>query len=563
MHPAEKGLPPMSARWRSVAVLLVTSLACTGTGRGQVPRSVIRERPSLTDLVTERIDARVVVPPAPAVRGPTIFVNDLHFLSRAIGYVVGTTRAEGGRATIQSTRDGGRTWRTRWHGSDHDELRWIGADQDGVLHAFGSRFVSGQPSPFGLESHDRGRSWQRFRVELPEQLTRGWYGTRFVFGPSPIVLGYPDPGEAPCCTGPAMRSVDGGRSWTPIRIPGSIRSIDLVDGPVGFAVVGQDRRGCRSSVWKTADAGTTWDLLPASCSSLPFAGSLDFTSSSRGYFAAGRWDQARARGKSELFATTDGGRTWARAWSTRDGPTIARLAFTVGSTGWMALGGCASMGADGPCVGPLRITRDGGRSWERTRLPAYRLQPAGYVLWTLSSRHAGRILWRSRDRGVTWRSFANARTVDLCCLAETEDDAIVVRTTQFGALESDDRGDTWGPVEGRPPREDPGIGDLDRRMIEMPSGPISLRRLRCIDGDVSEDRSRAVVECRDGLFVTQDAGMSWTQILLPNSLDPWEILLGTEGDLWASDDSRLWRSGDMGATWSRVWVEPSRAETRA
>lgn len=104
---------------------------------------------------------------------------------------------------------------------------------------------------------------------------------------------------------------NGGRAWTPVRLPGGrvpLQTPDFVDGQHGFVIggrlprLGQVARDVR--LYATADGGATWTARSAS--PLLRQASLDFVTPAVGFATLVSYGPLR----SCLLETRDGGATW-------------------------------------------------------------------------------------------------------------------------------------------------------------------------------------------------------------------------------------------------------------
>lgn len=165
---------------------------------------------------------------------------------------------------------------------------------------------------------------------------------------------------------------DDGRTWRQSRLPdlasggvaggrsdplANVAEVQFVDRRHGWvAVMG------RSRIYRTTDGGRTWHVsIPPGCAAVCEGGSIHFLDSRRGF--ALLYTSAR---DNRLFRTVDGGRTWKPV----SRPAVYdHIAFVDGRIGF-AFGGEQQM-----VIGPLRPapdfgnlyeTTDGGRTWSRS-----------------------------------------------------------------------------------------------------------------------------------------------------------------------------------------------------
>ena len=209
-------------------------------------------------------------------------------------------------------------------------------------------------------------------------------------------------------------SADGGASWQ-VRhrrsdgdiMTGDLWAVAFGDAGHGWAV----RRGVGSpvaTILATSDAGKTWHwrypgptrgrLLSVAATDARHAWAAGYQSVyGSGYF----------QGKGLMLATTDGGKTWQRQ-RLPAGLVLSRVAFADAHRGW-AVG-------EGDVSGPVALqysvlsTSDGGAHWRICYTAAsgaslYGLAAVGpdrcYVVGYAEQQHAGLVL-RTTDAGLHW-----------------------------------------------------------------------------------------------------------------------------------------------------------------
>lgn len=168
-----------------------------------------------------------------------------------------------------------------------------------------------------------------------------------------------------------------------------------MDAEHGFATglraltaTGSEPHGCTSQIWRTADRGASWQVVPGTCVAYLLT-SLSFPTPQVGYAGGGNYAKFSQVPQLALLATADGGRSW-----TPEGVVGSELAVAGPTGAWLA------GGTPGPNV--LWRSGDGGRSWApvasagQARLSA--LLVAGQRLW--ASTEAGQFM--SRDGGQSW-----------------------------------------------------------------------------------------------------------------------------------------------------------------
>jgi photosystem II stability/assembly factor-like uncharacterized protein len=340
----------------------------------------------------------------------SISAYDFDFLDSAHGWALLTTGSELKRElTLRVTADGGQTWREesvptpKLTGCSETQFLWLrfATPSDGWI--FGRVL---------LETHDGGRTWsdaQRDVRDLEVKEHSVWTLERSC----------PPPGS---CQMVRRISTDWGRTWqTPVKLPGDIawperfailQHFVLASAKDAWLVALAGGGGISTHLFVTHDGGLSWGEAPAPCPGyatlsapdpqhlwlacfgipatimqdkwvytsddggkhwaikaeacasytcrsrnipdIGHVGAFVATSSQRAFLALGRWT---------LFATSDGGMTWAEAIAQEksrgpdSGHFIYDVKFVDEQRGW-AVG-----------TQTLYRTTDGGAHWEALALP--------------------------------------------------------------------------------------------------------------------------------------------------------------------------------------------------
>jgi photosystem II stability/assembly factor-like uncharacterized protein len=200
-----------------------------------------------------------------------------------------------------------------------------------------------------------------------------------------------------------IRTVDGGRTWTPVpaaNIPEALPG-DGAFAASGTCLVVQGSRhawfgtggAARARVFRSTDQGVTWAVAPTpimggNASSGVF--SLAFSDPEHGIAVGGDYRLERDTGDN-LALTSDGGKTWAFAGTTRLRSFRSAVAYVPGSKGRRLI-------AVGP--GGTDTSDDGGFTWTPIGdegFHALSISPAGGAVWAVGEQ--GRI-GRMRAAGV-------------------------------------------------------------------------------------------------------------------------------------------------------------------
>lgn len=247
-------------------------------------------------------------------------------VTRQLGWVgagLGVAGGSSGMAVFRTT-DGGAHWRLAELTSYN--RRTSGAVPFGCdkgLAGFSTAttgWVSGTCAggpPTLWVSHDSGRTWRR--QPLPRPSGTGTLGACQCALTGPAFTSAQDgalwvsdlPGPAARARA-AYLTRDGGRTWSPIHLPGGrlpLQTPDFVDGKHGFVTGGRLARHGQT-VWgvrlyATTDGGVTW--TGRSTSPLLNQATLDFVTPAVGFATLNSYNPPR----SYLLTTSDGGTNWA------------------------------------------------------------------------------------------------------------------------------------------------------------------------------------------------------------------------------------------------------------
>jgi photosystem II stability/assembly factor-like uncharacterized protein len=248
---------------------------------------------------------------------PGTFVRAVGFVDRDNGFIgnVGTDYYPGvtDETPLYRTRDGGRTWvavdtgAATIKGVCAIDILTVKRIYQGklqprtVIHAAGR--VGG---PTGmLRSTDGGESWQVIDMSAHAGMI---LDVKFFDENTGLVFAatHPDPAQA---EGLVLRTTDGGKTWSEVYRSG--RTLELIwkasfpeGGDTGYATVqSYDPERTTQLVIRSDDKGRTWREIEMAQDKTARQFGIGFVSKDVGFVgtAAGG------------FATTDGGKTWARA----------------------------------------------------------------------------------------------------------------------------------------------------------------------------------------------------------------------------------------------------------
>lgn len=277
-------------------------------------------------------------------------------------------------------------------------------------------------------------------------------------------------------SGTVLRTVDGGEHWTTLRVPGAekldFRDVDAMSERVAYVLsIGN---GELSRIYKTIDAGASWQLQFSNTDPRVFLDAMTFRDASNGVAFSDSVD-----GQLVVLTTSNGGRTWSRV-------AADRLPAAVTGEGAYAASGTnvAMHGRDlvwiGTTAGRVLRSADDGRTW---RVSATRVA-TGAAAGIFS------IAFRDARRGVVVGGDYQKETLALDNLATTSDGGV-----------------TWTLVEDR------GLSGFRSVVAWVPGAKSSLIAIGPAGADWSDDdgRSWQPIECAgfDTFSFAPGGGVGW------------------------------------------------------
>lgn len=459
-------------------VLAVVPAACllgsTPAFAASVPSSPVAQVGAPPAIRVSSGNARWLPAPPPVPGwGPAAGEQDLAFTSGGTGFLASGPPAYTGAppapAVVQRTTDGGASWATVWREPGY-RITWLGLAGGRALAA---GLADGNTRPFLLQGSASGLSWQQVPlsfhgVTVPSGMTgqsvgsvtaQVWGSYQFHFVNARLGFAAPDPmiGQATYLPAELLRTTDGGRNWSVVRLPGGSPTggLAFVNDEDGFATgtlaVSRRARQCGlSQIWATSDGGLAWHAVPGTCTALLLNG-LDFPTPSTGYAVGGQYLKYSGYGQQLLMVkTTDGGRRWSTVYRhsvpgayALDGNPFAQVGFVNPEDGF-ALDGGQTAGGNGPVGGHLWRTVDGGKQWSQLGVKGLRLVlSAEDGVWLVTGQvgQGGSVLWRSADGGQSWVAVGNPGRVMVSGVAGYGQRLFVA--TEAGDFVSHDGGRSW------------------------------------------------------------------------------------------------------------------------
>ncbi len=258
--------------------------------------------------------------------------------------------------------------------------------------------------------------------------------------------------------GTILRTTDGGASWQPRPIAGTMaldfRDIDAFGERVAYVLsIGP---GEASRIYKTADGGERWDLQFANLDPKVFLDAMAFWNADRGVAFSDSVD-----GHFVVFTTTDGGRKWNRV------PSDRLPAALDGEGAFAASGTNVAVGERdrawiGTTAGRVLRTLDGGRTWTIASTPVRADKSAGIFSIAFRSATDGIVVGGdfnqpdeaadnaavTSDGGATWTLVKGLRGYRSVVAWSGRGRGPAVAIGPAGADASVDGGRTWTALAG-------------------------------------------------------------------------------------------------------------------
>ena len=302
--------------------------------------------------------------------------------------------ASGNKGTVVRTVDGGATW-NRVAVPDADALDFRDIEAFGGDTAYVLAIGPGDKSRI-YKTDDGGKTWA---PQFTNPDSRAFYDAiAFWDARTGIAVGDPVDGRFTI-----IRTADGGRTWKPVpaaNIPEALPGDGAFAASGTCLVVHGSRHAwfgsggaSRARVYRSVDQGLTWavaetPIMAGNASSGVF--SLAFSDANHGIAVGGDYRLERESGDN-LAITSDGGKTWAFAGTTRLRSFRSAVAYVPGTRGRRLI-------AAGP--GGTDASDDGGATWTPLGddgFHALGISPADGTAWAVGEQ--GRI-GRMQPRGT-------------------------------------------------------------------------------------------------------------------------------------------------------------------
>ena len=371
------------------------------------------------------------------------------------------------------------------------------------------------------------------------------------------------PAEAQLISGMTWRNVGPFRAGRVSAVTGAI-------GEPGVFYAGFPTGG----VWKTSNAGTTWDPIFDSVTSVSSIGSIEVAPSDTSVIYVGTGDFPSGTNIDEgdgVYRSADAGRTW-RHLGLDATKQIASILVDPHDPDLVLVAAQGSLHARSDQRGVFRST-DGGRTWTKTLYldDATGIEKLAWasdrpgVVFATTDRHynapggtgqggfggsgsgpTGTALYKSTDEGLTWHEITGGGLPRLfgrtsVAVAMHTDALRVFLIGNFGLYRSDDGGTTWRQMDPDDRRVGNGQGGYNCGVYVSPSNP-----------DV-------VYTVNTSSYVSTDGGNTFTGFKgAPGGDDPQQLWIDpTDGQrMLMGMDQGATVTLDGGRTWS-LWYNQS------
>ena len=258
-----------------------------------------------------------------------------------------------------------------------------------------------------------------------------------------------------------LRTEDGGTSWQKLNVTTEaldFRDVDAIDTQTAYVMsIGN---GPASRIYKTTDAGKTWNLQFKNEDPKAFLDAMSFWDANHGIAFGDSVDQ-----QFYILTTGDGGRTWSRVPATNLPAAQGNEgAFAASGTNIAVIGKShAWIGTGAAAKSRVLHTSDGGRTWQVVDTPLASGPSAGIFSIAFRDAKHGVIaggdykkesdavnnLAVTHDGGVTWtlvKGLSGFRSV-VAYVPGTKTPTLIAIGPSGGDYSLDD-GRTWKPIDG-------------------------------------------------------------------------------------------------------------------
>ncbi|MFN7117069.1 MAG: VPS10 domain-containing protein [Saprospiraceae bacterium] len=319
-------------------------------------------------------------------------------------------------------------------------------------------------------------------------------------------------------------------------------------------------------VWRTKDAGTTWECI----SDGYFGGSIGAVAvaeSDPNVIYVGEGEQTVRGNVSSgwgLWRSTDAGKTWKHI-GLKESEHIGRIRVHPKNPDLVYVAAMGNLWKSNDMRGVYR-SKDGGKNWERILFESDKAGAVDLILdpnnpriiyastweikrngYRMDSGGPGSHLWKSTDGGDTWEKLTNKPGMPKgvwgivgVTISPVNSDRVwaIIENEEGGVFRSDDGGATWQRTS-------------DNRNLRQRAWYYS----RIYADSQNED---VVYVCNVGFFKSKDGGKNFEEIDTPHG-DHHDFWVAPEDNqrMAVADDGGAQVSNDGGANWSTYHNQPT------
>jgi len=258
-----------------------------------------------------------------------------------------------------------------------------------------------------------------------------------------------------------LRTIDGGLTWQKLSVTTEVldfRDIDAIDSETAYVLAAGN--GPASRIYKTTDAGKTWNMQFKTEDPKVFLDAMSFWDADHGVAFGDS-----VNGQFYILITKDGGRVWSRVAANKLPPALENEgAFAASGTNIALFGKShAWIGTGAATKSRVLRTADGGQTWQVSDTPLTSGPSAGIFSIAFRDAKHGVIvggdykkeqeavnnLAVTNDSGITWtlvKDLSGFRSV-VAYVPNAKTPTLIALGPSGGDYSTDD-GRTWNPLTG-------------------------------------------------------------------------------------------------------------------
>jgi photosystem II stability/assembly factor-like uncharacterized protein len=377
-------------------------------------------------------------------------------------------------------------------------------------YAVGWGSLVGAQASIQLKTTNGGESWTHMVQDNANRMYDNLYGVHFKNAANGLCVGGASRGSI------AARTVDSGKTWTPIDLPSGVTLNNIAGQGDAVTVTGSS-----GVIFVSTDFGTTWDLKSGMPGSTIYG--LQFPTATNGFGA----------GFDGLFIkTTNSGNAWKAsfAYANKLSPNFNDVHFVNGTTGL--------------AVGSYRIalkTTNAGSSWTQvipdttaatvTHYGAFMVnENLAFVVGQLSSTNG--VVYKTTDGGTTWttKSAVVAKALRGVAFGSTTVGAVVGAGRV--AAYTTDGGATWSAATFN--------------NVPAARSVSTLRKVTFLNA------TTAIAVGDTIILKSTDGGANWNYVTSPASIALNGLAFQNATTGYAAGKQQVLKTTDGGDTWTAV-----------